>query len=46
MNRRCSAGFDLRKRLFFDGCDDDVHALRSCGVEDQEREFAVAGNQA
>jgi hypothetical protein len=40
------AGVDLGVGLFVDGCDDDGEAVGACGVEEEEGEAAVAGDQA
>ena len=40
------AGVDLGVGLFLDGGDDDGEAVGARGVEQQEREAAVAGDEA
>ena len=40
------AGVDLGVGLFLDGGDDDGEAVGACGVEQQEGEAAVAGDEA
>ena len=46
MHRRRAALLDLGRGLFFDRGDHDLHSLRARRIEHQEREFAVAGDQA
>ncbi len=46
MNSRSAAMLDLGRGLFFNGGDHDLHALRTRGIENEEREFAVARDQA
>jgi hypothetical protein len=46
VNGGSSAVFDLRVRFFFNGGDDDVKTLGSCGIKDEEREASVTGDQA
>ena len=41
-----SAVVDLRVGLFLDGGDNDGKAVGACGVEQKEREAAVAGDEA
>ncbi len=40
------AGVDLRIGLFLDGGDDDLKAMGARGVEEEEREASVAGDEA
>jgi len=46
VNHSCSTRLNLREGLFFDGGDDNFKTLSPSGVEHQEREAAVAGNEA
>src|SRR5690348_3088715 len=45
MHSGCAARFDLRKRLFLDRCHDNVEALATRGIENQEWKLAVAGDK-
>ena len=46
MHRSRATLFDLRKSFFLDGSDHNIVALRFGGIQDQQRKFTVAGNQA
>ena len=36
---------DFGRRLFLDGCDDDLHALGARRVQNQQRKLAVARDE-
>jgi hypothetical protein len=40
-----TAGFYLGEGFFLDGCNQNVDALFSCGLQNQKREATVASNQ-
>src|SRR5689334_19691960 len=46
MNRSSAARLDFRGSLFLDGGDNDLKTLRPGGVENQEGEFAVTGDES
>ena len=46
MNRNSAMRVDIGKSFFFDRSDDDVMALCTSGIEHEERETAVTGDEA